>query len=41
MPRHKKEIDQEQFEKLCELQCTLKEICGFFDVTDKTERCKK
>lgn len=34
--RPKKEIDQEQFEKLCELQCTQEEICGWFDTTDKT-----
>lgn len=34
--RPKKQIDQEQFEKLCELQCTQEEICGWFDVTDKT-----
>lgn len=32
----KKEIDQTQFEKLCALQCTEAEICGWFDVTDKT-----
>lgn len=34
--RPKKKIDQEQFEKLCELQCTQEEICGWFDTTDKT-----
>lgn len=34
--RPKKEIDQKEFEGLCELQCTLNEVCGFFDVTDKT-----
>lgn len=34
--RPKKKIDQEQFEKLCELQCTQEEICGWFDITDKT-----
>lgn len=34
--RPKKEIAQDQFEKLCGLQCTLEEICGWFDVTDKT-----
>ena len=34
--RPKKMIDQEQFEKLCALQCTLDEVCGFFDVTDVT-----
>ena len=36
MARPCKEIDQKEFEKLCELQCTEQEICGFFDVTDKT-----
>ena len=30
------ELDQEQFEKLCELQCTKLEICGWFRITDKT-----
>lgn len=34
--RPKKEIAQDQFEKLCGLQCTLEEICGWFDITDKT-----
>jgi hypothetical protein len=34
--RPNKEIDQEQFEKLCEIQCTQEEICEFLDVTDKT-----
>lgn len=34
--RPKKEIDLTQFEKLCALQCTREEICGWFDVTDKT-----
>ena len=34
--RPKKIIDTEQFEKLCALQCTLQEICGFFNVTDDT-----
>lgn len=39
----KKEIPQKEFEKLCALQCTKLEICGFFDITDKTlERwCKR
>ena len=41
MGRPKKEIDQKQFENLCGLQCTQEEICGFFDVTDKTGRCRK
>ena len=30
------EIDRKIFESLCGLQCTKDEICGFFDVTDKT-----
>lgn len=34
--RPKKEIDKETFEKLCGLQCTAEEMCGFFDVSDKT-----
>lgn len=36
MSRPRKEIDQKQFENLCGLQCTKEEICGWFDVTDKT-----
>lgn len=36
MARPKKEIDQTDFEKLCGLQCTQEEICGWFGVTDKT-----
>ena len=36
MGRPKKIIDKDQFEKLCALQCTLEEICGFFSVTDNT-----
>lgn len=36
MARPKKEIDQKQFENLCGLQCTLEEICGWFEITDKT-----
>lgn len=36
MARPRKEIDQEQFEKLCAMQCTKEEICAWFDVTDKT-----
>ena len=41
--RPKKNIDREQFEKLCALQCTLQEVCGFFNVTDVTLNtwCKK
>lgn len=34
--RPRKEIDQEQFEKLCGLQCTEEEICAWFDISDKT-----
>lgn len=36
MARPRKEIDQKNFESLCGIQCTKEEICGFFDVTDKT-----
>lgn len=36
MARPKREIDKEEFEKLCALQCTEREICYFFNVTDKT-----
>lgn len=36
MARPKKELDQEQFEKLCSYQCTKLEICDFLHVTDKT-----
>ena len=32
MARPLKEISQKDFEKLCGLQCTKEEICGFFDV---------
>lgn len=31
-----KQIPQDEFEKLCALQCTKEEICGFFSTTDKT-----
>lgn len=43
MGRPRKEINQKQFENLCALQCTLEEICGFFDVcTDTLESwCKR
>lgn len=34
--RPRKEIDKKQFENLCGLQCTKEEICGFFEITDKT-----
>lgn len=36
MGRPAKVIDKEQFEKLCELQCNIEEVCSFFDITDKT-----
>lgn len=36
MSRQLTELDQGQFEGLCELQCTKQEICGFFHITDKT-----
>ena len=36
MARPRKEIDKRDFESLCTLQCTKEEICGFFDVSDKT-----
>ena len=36
MGRPRKEIDKIEFEKLCGLQCTKEEMCGWFDVTDKT-----
>lgn len=41
--RPKKEIDQEKFEKLCGLQCTLEEIAGFFDCSEDTIQrwCKR
>ena len=31
MARPHKEIDKKNFESLCGLQCTLDEICGFFE----------
>lgn len=36
MARPKKELCQEQFEKLCGFQCTKMEICSWFDVDDMT-----
>ena len=41
--RPQKEINKAQFEKLCAMQCTMLEICAFFDVTDKTltKWCKR
>lgn len=43
MARPRKEIDSDQFEKLCGLQCTLAEIAGWFDCSEDTiERwCKR
>ena len=35
MARPKKEIDKNQFENLCALQCTKEEMCGFFDISEK------
>jgi hypothetical protein len=34
--RPRKEIDWEQFDKLCSLQCTLVEIAGWFDCSEDT-----
>lgn len=34
--RPKKEINIEQFQKLCQLQCTKKEIASFFDCSEDT-----
>lgn len=36
MARPRKEINKEQFEKLCAMQCTESELCSWFDITDKT-----
>ena len=36
MARPKKQIDRTQFEKLCALQCTLNEMAGFFECSNKT-----
>ena len=36
MARPRKEINQAEFEKLCGLQCSKEEICGWFSITDKT-----
>ena len=36
MARPQKNINKEEFEKLCGLQCTEEEICGFLGVSDKT-----
>lgn len=34
--RPQKEIDRQEFEKLCGLQCTLEEIAGWFGVSEDT-----
>lgn len=36
-------IDKDEFEKLCRLQCTLSEVCDWFNVEDDTLNswCKK
>lgn len=34
--RPKIKIDKEMFEKLCQIQCTLEEIAGFFNCCDDT-----
>lgn len=34
--RPKKVIDKKEFEKLCALQCTLPEFCGWFDCSEDT-----
>lgn len=36
MGRPRKEITRKNFEKLCELQCTLSEIAAFFDCSEDT-----
>ena len=36
MARPRKEIKQNEFERLCEIQCTRDEICAVLGVTDKT-----
>lgn len=36
MARPRKKIDQEQFEKLCGLQCTIEEFCCYFQCDDNT-----
>lgn len=43
MGRPRIDIDQKGFEKLCALQCTLREVAAFFDVSEDTiERwCKR
>lgn len=34
--RPKAQIDQKEFEKLCAIQCTEQEICGWFGISDRT-----
>lgn len=43
MGRPAKQIDKKQFENLCSMQCTLEEICGWFEISaDTLEKwCKK
>ena len=36
MARPRLEIDQDQFQKLCALQCTLREIAGWFKCSEDT-----
>lgn len=36
MARPRLNIDKEQFEKLCSIQCTLNEIAGFFNCSEDT-----
>lgn len=36
MARPKKEINQEIFENLCQINCTEEEVCAVLSVTDKT-----
>ena len=36
MAMQKKNINQKQFEQLCQIQCTKEEICAVLDVSDKT-----
>ena len=36
MGRPRKEINKTEFEKLCCLQCTQREFCSWFDVSDET-----
>ena len=43
MARPRIEIDKEQFEKLCSIQCTLIEIAGYFNCSEDTVEkwCKR